>query len=154
MEIKKILCPVDFSESCNFTVQYAESLAKLFDARLYLLHVVEHLHGDEHYMILQLTPQEIAEKMVKNAEMQLNNLAKKVAKERKVMIKVREGKAFVEIVKTASEENIDLIVMGSHGRTGLSHVLIGSVAERVVRKAQCHVLIVKDKDKNKRIEIP
>ena len=58
---------------------------------------------------------------------------------------MREGKAFVEIIKTARKDDIDLIIMGSHGRTGLSHVLIGSVAERVVRKAPCPVLIVKDK---------
>ena len=146
MKIKNILCPVDFSAPCSISVQYAESLASLFNARLYLLHVIEHLHGDEHYMILMLTPQEIAEKMKKEAEKQLNNLAKKIKKRLKIKIEVREGKAFVEIVKTAWEENIDLIVMSSHGRTGLSQVLIGSVAERVVRKAQCPVLIVKDKD--------
>ena len=52
----------------------------------------------------------------------------------------------VEIIKTARKDDIDLIIMGSHGRTGLPHVLIGSVAERVVRKAHCPVLIVKDKD--------
>ncbi len=147
MKIKNILCPVDFSTPSDISVQHAESLASLFGARLYLLHVIEHLHGDEHYMILMLTPQEIAEKMKKEAEKQLNNLAKKIKKELKVMIEVREGKAFVEIVKAAGEKNIDLIVMGSHGRTGLSHVLIGSVAERVVRKAQCPVLIVKNKDR-------
>jgi len=146
MKIKKILCPVDFSGSCNLAVKYAKELALLFNSRLYLLHVVEHLHGDEHYMILQITPQEIAEKMKKEAEERLNSIAKKIKKVPKIKTEVREGKAFVEIIKTARKDNIDLIIMGSHGRTGLSHVLIGSVAERVVRKAHCPVLIVKDKD--------
>ena len=58
----------------------------------------------------------------------------------------------VEIIKTARKNNIDLIIMGSHGRTGLPHVLIGSVAERVARKAHCPVLIVKDK--NTKFEMP
>jgi universal stress protein A len=108
--------------------------------------VVEHLHGDEHYMILQITPQEIAEKMKKEAEERLKSIVKKIKKVPKIKTEVREGRAFVEIIKTARKDNIDLIIMGSHGRTGLPHVLIGSVAERVVRKAHCPVLIVKDKD--------
>ena len=59
---------------------------------------------------------------------------------------VREGKAFVEIVKKAKEDNIDLIVMGSHGRSGLESILVGSVAEKVTRKAACPVLVVNTKD--------
>ena len=146
MIIKKILCSVDFSGSCNLAVKYANELALLFNSRIHLLHVVEALHGDEHYMILQITPQEIAEKMKKEAEDGLNSIAKKIKKVPKVKTEVRVGKAFVEIIKTARKDNIDLIIMGSHGRTGLPHVLIGSVAERVVRKAHCQVLIVKDTD--------
>lgn len=146
MKIKKILCPVDFSAPCNLAVKYAKELALLFNSTLHLLHVVEHLHGNEHYMILQITPQEIAEKMKKEAEERLHSVAKKIKKVPRIKTEVCEGRAFVEIIKTARKDNIDLIIMGSHGRTGLSHVLIGSVAERVVRKAHCPVLIVKDKD--------
>jgi universal stress protein A len=146
MKIKNILCPVDFSEPCNLAVKYARELALLFNSRLYLLHVMEHLRGDEHYMILQITPQEIAEKMKKEVEERLNSVAKKIKKVPKIKTEVSEGRAFVEIIKTARKDNIDLIIMGSHGRTGLPHVLIGSVAERVVRKAHCPVLVVKDKD--------
>ena len=64
----------------------------------------------------------------------------------KVETDIREGKAFVEIIKKAKEDDADLIVMGSHGRSGLSHILIGSVAEKVTRKAPCPVFIVKAKD--------
>ncbi len=71
---------MDFSESSNLSVEYVKFLALLFDASLYLVHVVELLHGDEHYMILQLTPHGIAEKMKKVAEKQLNNLAVKIEK--------------------------------------------------------------------------
>lgn len=146
MKIKKILCPVDFSGSNNLAVEYAKELTLLLNSRLYLLHVVEQLHGNEHYMILQITPQEIAEKVKKEAEERLNSIAKKINELSEIKTEVREGKAFVEIVKTAKKDDIDLIIMGSHGRTGLSHALIGSVAERVARKAHCPVLIVKDKD--------
>ncbi|MDR4503907.1 MAG: universal stress protein [Candidatus Scalindua sp.] len=146
MKIKKILCPVDFSGSSNLAVEYAKELASLLNARLYLLHVVEQLHGNERYLILQITPQEIAEKVKKEAEERLTSIARKIKKLPEIKTEVREGKAFVEIVKTARKDDIDLIIMGSHGRTGLSHALIGSVAERVARKAHCPVLIVKDKD--------
>ncbi len=146
MEIKKILCPVDFSGPCNLAINYAKELALLFDASLYLLHVVDYRHGDGHYIIPQLISKETAERMDKEVEEILNSIAKKIEKVPKIKTEVREGKAFVEIIKTARENNIDLIIMASHGRTGLPHVLIGSVAERVVRKAHCPVLIVKDKD--------
>ena len=56
---------------------------------------------------------------------------------------------FVEIIKTAKDKNIDLIVIGTHGRTGLAHMLIGSVAEKIVRKAPCPVLTIKIKEKDK-----
>ena len=146
MKIKKILCPVDFSGACNLAVKYAKEIALLFNSRLYLLHVVEPLLGYENYMIFRISLQEMAENTKKVAEEKLNNIAKKIKKVPIIKTEVREGKAFVEIIKTARKDNIDLIIMGSHGRTGLSHVLIGSVAERVVRKAHCPVLIVKDKD--------
>lgn len=145
MEIKKILCPVDFSESLELAVKYAASLASLFGAKLHLLHVVEHLHGHEHFLILALTSQEIAEKMKTQAQEQLSRFTSQLDEGSGIEAEVREGKAFVEIIKMAREESIDLIVMGSHGRTGLPHILIGSVAERVIRKAPCPVLIVKTK---------
>jgi len=89
-----ILCPVDFSGPCNHAVKYAKELAFLFNSRLYLLHVVETLHGDEHYMILQITPKEIAEKMRKETELRLNSIAKKIKKVPKLKTEVREGRAF------------------------------------------------------------
>ena len=86
MKIKKILCPVDFSDACNLAVKYAKELALLFNSTLHLLHVVEHLHGNEHYMILQITPQEIAEKMKKEAEEGLNSIVKKIKKSVKTSV--------------------------------------------------------------------
>ncbi len=146
MKLKRILCPVDFSESCNFTVQYAESLAKLFDARLYLLNVVRNRNRDENRIILHIAPQGIAGNMKKKAEIQLNNLANTIKKRVETKIEVRDGISYIEIVKTAEEEDIDLIVMGSHDQTGESRVPVKNVSEWVVRIAQCPVLIVNAKN--------
>jgi universal stress protein A len=146
MEIKTILCPIDFSEISANALEYAVFLASHHHAELLMLHVVEQLHEFEHYQILVLTPQELAEKMEKQAYEELNRLTEQIKKTVKVEIVVRQGKPFVEIIKAAKEKNMDLIVMASHGRTGVSHMLMGSVAEKVVRKANCPVLIVRDKN--------
>lgn len=127
-------------------MEYAVFLASHHHAELLLLHVVEYLQDFEYYQILVFTPQEIAEKMEKQAHEELNKLTKQIKKIIKVETEVRQGKAFFEIIKTAKEKDMDLIVMGSHGRTGISHMLMGSVAEKVVRKANCPVLIVRDKN--------
>ncbi|MFC1815297.1 universal stress protein [Thermodesulfobacteriota bacterium] len=147
MEIKKILCPTDFSDISKNAIDWAVSLASPYHAKLWIMHAVDQLHGFEHYQILVLTPQEIAEKMDAHAKTELSKIANKIKKDITVETVVKQGKAFVEIIKTAKAQDIDLIVMGSHGRTGLSQVLLGSVAERVSRKAPCPVLIVREKDK-------
>ena len=146
MEIKKILCPVDFSEISANALEYAVFLASHHHADLLLLHVVEHLHEFDHYQILVFTPQELTEKMEKQAYEELRKLTEPIKKTIKVETVIRQGKAFVEIIREAKEKDMDMIVMGSHGRTGISHMLIGSVAEKVVRKAHCTVLIVRTKD--------
>jgi universal stress protein A len=146
IKITKILCPADFSEYSDQALRYAVFLAKSHGAKLLLLHVIEHLHRFDHYMILALTPQEIKVKMEDEANHRLRSLASEVKSRTKVETFVREGKPCVEIIKTAKEEDVDLTVMGSHGRSGLQHILIGSVAEKVTRKAPCPVQIVKAKD--------
>ena len=146
MEIKKILCPVDFSEISANALEYAVFLASHHHADLLLLHVVEHLHEFDHYQILVFTPQELIEKMEKQAYEELRKLTEPIKKTIKVETVIRQGKDFVEIIREAKEKDMDMIVMGSHGRTGISHMLIGSVAEKVVRKAHCPVLIVRTKD--------
>jgi universal stress protein A len=146
MEIKTILCPIDFSEISANALEYAVFLASHHHAELLILHVVEQLHEFEHYQILVLTPQELVEEMEKQAHEKLTKLTEQIKKTIKVETVVRQGKPFVEIIKEAKEKDMDLIVMASHGRTGVSHMLMGSVAEKVVRKANCPVLIVRDKN--------
>jgi len=152
MEIKKILCPVDFSEISANALEYAVFLASHHHAELLLLHVVEHLHEFEHYQILVFTPQELSEKMEKHAYEELNKLVEPIKETLKIETVIRQGKAFVEIIKETKEKDMDLIVVASHGRTGISHMLVGSVAEKVVRKANCPVLVFRDK--NTQLDIP
>ena len=144
MEIKKILFPTDFSEAAEKAFEYALFLARSHQAELTLLHVVDQLHGFTHYEILALTPMEIVEKTVKRAHENLQVMVRRAKDTVTATETVREGKTWDVICKTATEENADIIVMASQGRTGLSHALIGSVAETVVRHANVPVLVVRD----------
>jgi universal stress protein A len=146
MKIKRILCPTDFSAIAEKAVEYAVFLASSHDAELQLLHVVDHLHGFDNYLILSMTPHEISERMEKHANEDLSEVINQIKETVKTEKAVRHGKASVQITKMAREMKADLIVMGSHGRTGLSHVIIGSVAEAVVRDVSCPVLVVRDID--------
>ena len=146
MKIKRILCPTDFSATAEKALEYAVFLASSHNAELQLLHVVDHLHGFDNYLILSMTPHEIAERMEKHANENLSDVTNQIKETVKTEKAVRHGKTSVQIIEMAREMKADLIVMGSHGRTGLSHVIIGSVAEAVVRHACCPVLVVRDID--------
>ena len=147
MKINKILCPVDFSDHSKRALEYAAFIAIANHATLILLHVIEHMHNHDHFLILNLMPEELNEKLKEQAREKLTLLAHPYQSSVTVETAIRTGKPFVEIVKMAKEFEIDQIVMGSHGRTGISHLLIGSVAEKVTRKAPCPVLIFKQKGK-------
>jgi len=144
MKIKKILFPTDFSEAAEKAFNYALFLADSHNAELTLLHVVDQLHGLTHYEVLAVTPMDIVEKMVKRAHENLQAMVERAKDTANATESVREGKTWDVICKTAIEESADIIVMASQGRTGLSHALIGSVAETVARHARCPVLIVRD----------
>jgi universal stress protein A len=152
MEIKKILCPVDFSEISAKALEYAVFLAAAHQAEIVLLHVIDGPQGLNQHHILLITPQEIAQNLEKPARDELSDLADGIGEKAKIEKVVRHGKAFVEITREAREKDVDMIVMGSHGRTGIPHMLIGSTAEKVVRKAPCPVLLTTDK--NFRFEMP
>ncbi len=147
MKIGKILCPTDFSAPAEKAFEYAVFLAESQKADLALLHVVDQLHGFTYYYeILAITPMEIVARMTKRAHQDLQTLVDRVKGTVNATEAVRDGKTWVEICDAAKEEKADIIVIGSHGRTGLSHVMIGSVAETVVRHASCPVLVVRETD--------
>jgi len=145
IEIKKILCPVDFSKSSDHALRYALAFGQAHHAELVLVHVMDYAAVDvlDYPSAFEFSTQ-INEKMREIAGERLQQLAAATQGEyAKVSSRLATGTPFLEIVSLAREERVDLIVMGTHGRSGLAHVFMGSVAEKVVRKAPCPVLTVK-----------
>jgi nucleotide-binding universal stress UspA family protein len=145
MEIRKILAPTDFSEYGSAGVEYAIDLAKHFQADLILIHVV----AEEVFAVMgEGTTALPIDQMVEDRRSEMEELVSRVVRPRfgpSAVVKqiVVLGSPFVKIIETAKSEAADLIVMSTHGRSGLSHLLIGSVTERVVRKASCPVLSIR-----------
>ncbi len=144
-----ILCPVDFSELSAHALQYAASLANKYGASLHVLHVVD--EAFQYWMAMGPNsvpvgppPEELLtaakEGMVRFIE------AQPPCVDGKAVTQVVLGRPFVEIIRYAREAKADLIVLGTHGRSGLSHMLLGSVTEKVVRKATCPVLTIRHPD--------
>jgi nucleotide-binding universal stress UspA family protein len=145
MQLKTILVPCDFSEHSEQAFRWALGMAEDWGAKLVLLHAVP-LASQVSYpdaMLLVDIPRLEAE-LKADAEKQLREFAAKKATSA-VPVEVRAilGDPVWEICQIAEQEHADLIVMGSHGRTGLAHVVLGSVAERVIRHAPCPVLVVR-----------
>jgi nucleotide-binding universal stress UspA family protein len=143
--ITKILVPVDFSPQADRAFRYAMTLAQRFSATLCLIHVVEDPFATGAWNSEVYVPNvaELIEEVMANAEQQLAPLSRSAAAlGLRAETAVITGRTAHAIVEHAREGGFDLIVMGTHGRAGLSHVVIGSVAERVVRTAPCPVLTV------------
>lgn len=146
MNIRSILMPTDFSECADSALPYATSLARQMGARLICLHVIEALMPPVGYApVAETIPTlDINEQLEESATRELPKLA---AREECAGLDVEEvlahGESASEIVRVAKEREVDLIVISSHGRTGLGRILFGSTAESVVRHAHCPVLVVK-----------
>ncbi len=144
MQIKTILFPTDFSNGARAAMDHAISLAKDYQAKLILLYVIQDISVAEWYIPSSLSAADLVEDMQKSAWNEMNKWGTEVAPKVKDVEKmVVRGVPFVEIIRTAKEKNADLIVIGTHGRTGIDHMLFGSTAEKVVRKAACPVLTVR-----------
>ena len=140
--LKKILCPVDHSECSYLALKYAISLALKDEAKLYLMHVIDsRLYDTEMYKLSPYKLNEIDESKIR-ADL-MKSLPEGTTDVLEVETIVVKGVPFNEIINAATEISVDLIVIGTHGRTGISHVMLGSVAEKVVRKSLCPVLTVR-----------
>ncbi len=141
--IGRILFTTDFSESARHAQQYAVTLANSFGATLHVLHVV----SEEALVPAPELQQRWLETEIDRARKQLKvDVGAAPVGGQPVVQVTQAGHPVHEIVKYAAEHEIDLIVIGTHGRTGLSHLLIGSIAEKVVRLATCPVLTVHPSD--------
>lgn len=148
LEIKRILVPTDFSPQAQEALHYACSLAEKFQAEMHILHVVQDLIPlvGEPGAIIPPTGDYFRE-IRAGAERALQSLpTPDCDKVRNVVRILRDGPPFLEIIRYAKEAGTDLIVMGTHGRSGLAHVLLGSVTEKIIRKAPCAVLTVRPRD--------
>lgn len=141
MNVKNILVPVDYSHSGDAAMAYAESLAKEYDAEIHLVHVYEQpfAYVDGGFASTPLPAVPPADLEAEEEKLKAITPAKGVKLRREFIV----GSPADELVNYAKEKAIDLVLMGTHGRTGLNRLLMGSVAERVVRRAPCPVLTIK-----------
>lgn len=144
-EIKKILVPIDFSNYSKNALRYASNFSKKFDAKIYLVYVVEPVIYPSDFSMGQVTFPVTDIDLNERAKEELSTLAKEEIDENtEVETIIKTGKPFVEINETAAELDIDLIIIATHGHTGMEHLLFGSTAEKVVRKAPCPVLTLRE----------
>jgi nucleotide-binding universal stress UspA family protein len=139
--LRELLLPIDFSEPCLKATDYAVELARQFDATLHLLHVIE--DPVVYLPMFESYPMPTREQFETYAQDRLENwIAVEDCDGCKIELQWVHGHPSVEILNYATKNDIDLIVMGTHGRGLSAHLLLGSVAEKIVRKAPCPVLTV------------
>ena len=145
LEIKKVLVPVDFSDYSKNALAYAINFAKHFNAELNLIYVVEPVIYPPDFSMGQIAIPSVDLEMDKRAKDELTNLAaRQIPSELRTNLIVKTGKPFIEIIETASEIDADLIIIATHGHSGMEHILFGSTAEKVVRKAPCPVMTLRE----------
>ncbi|MEN8193907.1 MAG: universal stress protein [Bacteroidota bacterium] len=143
--IKKILVPIDFSDYSKKALQYTVKLAKSFNAEIYLVYVIEPMIYPADLSMGQMVIPQNELNLDQKAESELEELAKsEIGETLKYDVVIKTGKPFMEIIETASELDADLIIISTHGHTGVEHLLFGSTAEKVVRKAPCPVLTIRE----------
>lgn len=146
--ISTILVATDFSDASNSATTYAFELTRALGSRLYLMHVVPAADVDvmaalQRHLESQITAEALIEAYYKDAEKQLDAIVAQhhghdLVQERLIVT----GNVADEIVSWAQAKQVKIIIVGTHGRSGLEHALLGSVAERIVRQAQTAVLVI------------
>lgn len=148
IDIKSILLPTDLSSNVEYAAEYAYAFAAQFGAELHLLHIVTDL--TEHLPDPELYPEMRGQYMQQAQEHAATQLESWAEKTRQMGLKVtavsQSGAAEAGILRYAKEHEIDMIVMGTHGHSGLAHLMLGSIAEKVVRKSPCPVMTVRPPD--------
>ncbi len=144
INIQRILVPIDFSEHSKNALKYAIPFARQFQAAIDLLYVVEPTIYPADFSFGQIGFPNVEEELRTRGSRELENLRQKeIAGVVPARTCVRTGKPFFEINEYALEEAISLIIIATHGHSGMEHILFGSTAEKVVRKAPCPVLVVR-----------
>jgi len=148
-QLKRILAPVDFSEASRKALQYAAHFAAAFNAEVILLHVIQPftLPVEPEFMPpeLGISRQELVDSSRRELE---EWCAREIGGRVQCQVRAQEGVPWHQIVAAASDTNTDLIILATHGRSGLKHVLLGSVVERVTHHAPCPVLVVREQERD------
>ncbi len=136
-----ILVPTDFSEGSTRALRQAERLARALEEKILLIHVI----GPVSYFVSEsIQWADLYERMASSVQPMLEKLVQGIEEKGiEISAELIQGTPYEEIARKAEEEKVDMIVMGTHGRTGLPHLFLGSVAERVLRTAPCPVLTVR-----------
>lgn len=143
IDFKHILCPIDFSDISNHAFLTAQNLAERFGSDMHVIHVFQ-LPASSFPEGVYSAPDDEEARIKHQLSNRLNEFVKSNSTSNvNITTGLYEGIPHIEIIRSANENNADLIVMGSHGRTGLTHALIGSVAERVIRTSSIPVFSVR-----------
>ena len=143
---KNILVPTDFSEYSDKALQQAIDIAKQFKSKIYLLHIIGLvIQCTVDYCLPPQTVDQVENESVSSAKKMITEQLAKFPDSKSIAITadIRKGTPYEEILKDQQEKKIDLVVIASHGKTGLLSHLMGSVAEKVLRNVKCPVLLVR-----------
>jgi len=144
IKLKRILFPTDFSDFSKYAASFAVSFATDYGAKLYVLHVIETFLDFYETLSETMPGKELDSRIMELANQEIEaSTTPTVFKKLDIEINCVKGKPFLEILRTAHEQDIDMIVMGTHGRSALEAAVLGSTAEKVVRKAHCPVFTVR-----------
>jgi len=147
IEIQRVLFTTDFSDYSRYALPYAITMVQKFDATLHALYVVEPPNTPADFAWDQIGYDDLEQAHIDHARQSLEKLViSEVPEEIDTEIAVHLGRSVREILNYAREEDIDMIVMSTHGRSGLEHILFGSTAEKVVRQSPCPVLTIRHPD--------
>lgn len=143
-DVRRILHPTDFSDLSKRALPYVRHYATLHDAEIHLLHVLEPMVSTTDFTWSGLSFGELEQRRMEGAQEAMASLVLEMELgDRKVVTAVERGKSHDVVREYAEQKVIDLVILATHGHTGLTHLLLGSTAEMVVRTAPCPVLTVK-----------
>jgi nucleotide-binding universal stress UspA family protein len=143
-QLNRILVPLDFSSPSRGALRFAREWATRFGSEIFLLHVLEPINTIPAFGAETIAPSVPREELQEQARAELEKLAREEFHDSvKVSVRLRDGAPYEQIAAAATELKADLIIIATHGRKGLSHVLLGSTAECVVRHAPCPVLTLR-----------
>jgi len=144
MEIKSILFPTDFSEGSAQALTYAVDFAQKYGAKLYVIHVIYDVAKASGWYVPHVSMDALYKDIQEGAKKELDNFGvKELAGIKNIERVVETGVPYQEIMNFATKNKVDLIIIGTHGRTGIDRILFGSTAAQVVRNAPCPVLTVR-----------